>query len=65
MITIDDQQIQWHQGLTLSEALAAIPDGHTCAVVRMNGRLISRPDFSSSEVPDQAVIEQIPLVAGG
>jgi len=65
MITIDDQAIQWHSGLTLAEALAVLPDSHNYAVVRMNGRLISRPDFDGTEVPDHAVIEPLPLVAGG
>lgn len=65
MITIDDQPMQWHPGLTLAEALAALPDSHLYAVVRMNGRLISRPDFTRTEVPDNAVIDPLPLVAGG
>jgi thiamine biosynthesis protein ThiS len=64
-ITIEDQQIQWYPGQTLAEVVAALPDGHLYAVVRMNGRLVSRPDFAGTEVPDKAVIEPLPLVAGG
>jgi sulfur carrier protein ThiS len=64
-ITVDAQPMQWHQGLTLTEVVAEMPDGHLCAVVRMNGRLVSRPDFASTKVPESAVIEPLPLVAGG
>jgi len=64
-ITVENQQMQWHQGLTLADVLAALPDGHLCAVVRMNGRLVSRPDFVDTPVPDNAVVEPLPLIAGG
>jgi len=57
--------MQWHPGLTLDEVVAALPDGHLYAVVRMNGRLVSRPDFANTRVPENAVVEPLPLIAGG
>lgn len=65
MITVDDRPMQWHPGMTLSEVLAALPDGHIFAVVRLNGRLISKPAFDATPVEDNAVVEPLPLIAGG
>jgi sulfur carrier protein ThiS len=65
LITVDDQSMRWYPGLTLAELVAALPDGYLYSVVRLNGRLVSRPDFVDTRVPDNAVVEPIPLIAGG
>jgi len=33
--------------------------------VRINGKLVSRPNFGETPVPDQARINLIPMIAGG
>lgn len=65
MITVADRPIAWQPGMTLDQVLASLEDGHLYAVVRLNGRLISRPCFADTQVPDQAVIEPLPMIAGG
>lgn len=65
MITVGEKQIPWQAGMTLSQVLDAITEGHLYAVVRLNGRLVARPDFETTPVPDKAQVIPIPLIAGG
>jgi thiamine biosynthesis protein ThiS len=65
MITIDGKQITWQTGMTLDHVMLSLEKGNLFAVVRMNGRLISKPDFASTLVEKGAVIEPIPFIAGG
>ncbi|MBW1730244.1 MAG: MoaD/ThiS family protein [Deltaproteobacteria bacterium] len=65
MIKVGDEQVPWYEGMTIASLLAEREDGHTYAVVRLNGRLISRPKFESTLIPDNAEVILIPMVAGG
>ncbi len=65
MITFDGKQMPWHSGMTIDNILASMKYGNLYAVVRMNGKLISKPNFGSTSVEDGAVIEGIPLISGG
>lgn len=65
MVTVDDRPFAWHAGLTVADLLTTLPDGHLYAVVKMDGRLISRPQFNTTRIPDGARIDLIPMIAGG
>ena len=65
MIYFDDTEIPWHEGLTMSELIEKVANGHIYAVVKMNGRLVSRPHFETTLVPDGASVTPIPMIAGG
>jgi thiamine biosynthesis protein ThiS len=65
MIYLDDKQIPWQEGLTVAAALAHLKDGHVYAVVKLDGRLVSRPHFSTTPVADGARVTPIPMIAGG
>lgn len=65
MIRVGDQTLAWQPGLTLAQVMDALEDGHLHAVVRLNGKLVSRPDFPNTAVPEGAVIQPLPLIAGG
>lgn len=65
MITLDGEQRPWHSGMTVSQLLQEITDGHQYAVVRINDRYVSRPSFDTHVIPDQAEILLIPMIAGG
>ena len=65
MITVGEQQIEWKPGITLDRLMAILEDGRLCMVVRLNGKLISRPNFAQTFVPDDAEVEPLPLIAGG
>ncbi len=65
MIKVGDEKIPWHDGMTVASLLAQRDDGHMYAVVRLNGKLISRPKFESTPIPDNSEVILIPMVAGG
>ena len=65
MIKIGDQRMAWQPGLTLAQVMQSLEDGHLYAVVRLNGKLVSQPDFPTTQVPEGAQIQPLPLIAGG
>jgi thiamine biosynthesis protein ThiS len=65
MIEVDGRSRPWLRDLNLAELMAQVDPRGEIAVVRMNDRLVSRPKFKSTAVPDGAVIRLIPMVAGG
>ena len=65
MINVEDKRMEWQPGLTLAQVMASLEDGHLFAVVRLNGRLVSKPDFPTTTVPEGADIQPLPLIAGG
>ncbi len=64
MIEVDGRKLPWSDHMTIASLLADLEE-EFCAVVRMNGRLVSSPDFETTHVPDGAQIRLLPLVAGG
>ncbi len=65
MITVGEQQLAWHAGLTVADLLAELEDGHLYAVVKLDDKLVSRPHFNTVLVPDGARVTPIPMIAGG
>lgn len=66
MIKIGEgEKIQWKKGLTVAEAIKDRPDEKYIAVVRLNGKIVSRPHFESTFVRDRSTIIPIPMIAGG
>lgn len=65
MVTLGDRDIPWQEGLTVATLLAKLRDGHRYAVVKLNGKLVSRPHFASTPVPDGSRVTPIPMIAGG
>jgi sulfur carrier protein ThiS len=65
MITVDDKPYPWTTDLTLAELMAMVDPEGKIAVVRMGSRLVSRPNYAVTAVPDGAEVRLIPMVAGG
>lgn len=65
MVTVGEQSFSWQEGLTVAALLAQLEDGHIYAVVKLDGKLVCRPHFNSTPVPDGARITLIPMIAGG
>ena len=65
MIVLDGKERTWHSGMTVSELLREISDAHHYAVIKVNGRYVSRPDFETFLIPDNADVRLIPMIAGG
>ena len=65
MVTVDEQARCWQEGLTVATLLAQLDDGHIYAVVKLDGKLVSRPHFDTTPVPDGARVTLITMIAGG
>ncbi|MFP4428943.1 MAG: sulfur carrier protein ThiS [Desulfovermiculus sp.] len=65
MITVDDQEVQWFEGMTVTDLLELIGRDAPCAVVRINETHVSRPTFDETLVPDGAEVYLIPMISGG
>jgi len=65
MVTVDEQARDWQEGLTVASLLAQLDDGHMYAVVKLDGKLVSRPHFKTTPVPDGARVTLVPMIAGG
>ena len=65
MIEVDENKMQWSEGMTIASLLDDLEDTEFCSVVRLNGKLVSSPKFTESLIPDNSVIQLLPLVAGG
>lgn len=65
MITLDGEQRPWQSAMTVSQLLQEIADAHQYAVIKVNGRYVSRPSFDTYIIPDNAEIYLIPMIAGG
>ncbi len=49
----------------MATLLARLTDGHIYAVVKLDGKLVSRPHFNVTPVPDGSRVTLIPMIAGG
>ena len=65
MITVDGKKFPWRQGLDVEQMLEYVEKPEQYAVVRLNGKLVSRPVFKKTQVPDDAEVFLIPMIAGG
>ena len=65
MILIDEVEHPWHEGMTIAQMLREHCENRFCAVVRVNDKLISSPNFAKTPVPDNAKIYLLPMIAGG
>ena len=65
MIRAGEQSLDWYENMTVSDVLEKIDNTDLCAVVRLNGKLVSSPHFATTVVPDNSEIDILPPVAGG
>ena len=65
MITINDNKLPWKEGMTVSDALAAMKYDFAHITVTVNGKFVEPDDFDSTALPDQADMKAIHLHHGG
>ena len=65
MIKVGDQNVPWHEGMTVADLLIMLEDPYPYAVVRINEKIVSRPNFAKTFIPDGAHVFLIPMIAGG
>ncbi|MCP4691877.1 MAG: sulfur carrier protein ThiS [Desulfobacterales bacterium] len=65
MIRVDKQKIPWKEGMTVSRLLGVLDDSGACVVVRIDGKVVCRPNFDKTPVPDESEVILVPMIAGG
>ena len=65
MIEVDEKQVAWSENMTIASLLKTLDNVEFCAVVRLNGKLVSSPNFAEISIEDNSKIQLLPLVAGG
>jgi len=65
MVYFDDIAVAWQEGMTVADLLDNAAAGYPYAVVKLDGRLVSRPHFASTPVTDGSRIVPLPMIAGG
>jgi len=65
MIEVNEKKVPWSENMTIVSLLLTLENVEFCAVVRLNGKLVSSPNFAKATIPDNSKIQLLPLVAGG
>jgi thiamine biosynthesis protein ThiS len=65
MINVNDKDMDWFEGMTISNLIETIDNTDHCAAVRLNNVLVSSPNFDKTIIHDNAEIYLLPLIAGG
>jgi thiamine biosynthesis protein ThiS len=65
MIRVRGRELPWREGMTVADLLTDLGTTYPYAVVRVNEKVVSRPHFENTLIPDQAEISLIPMISGG
>ena len=65
MIQVDDKQIPWRKEMTVTMLIEVLGETYGYPAVRINNKIVSRPRFDQTMVPDGAKVFLMPLVPGG
>jgi thiamine biosynthesis protein ThiS len=65
MIRIRGKEHPWREGMTVADLLQELGTSYPYAVVRVNGKVVSRPHFEKATIPDQAEVLLVPMISGG
>ena len=66
MIRVNEQyDVDYVPGMTVQDLLDALKFSFRMIVVKVNGQVVLRKDFRTTEVPDGAEVEAIHLISGG
>jgi len=65
MVRVDGRELEWHEGMTVADLLMGLADPYPYAAVRIDGRVVTGPEFDEAPVPDNAEVSLLHLIAGG
>lgn len=65
MITVNEEPLAWHEGMTVRDILRARNYRFPMLVIHVNDALIQKADYDTAPVPDGAVVKVIHLISGG
>jgi thiamine biosynthesis protein ThiS len=66
MIRVNDQyDVEHIPGMTVQDLLDALKFSFRMIVVKVNGQIVLRKDFATTEVPEGSEVQAIHLISGG
>lgn len=66
MITLNKrEELDWREGLTVTELLAAKTYTYPHIIVSINGTVVKHDAYAETLIPDEADVRVIHLIAGG
>ena len=65
MIKVNNKNVDFVENETISELLKRMKYIFPNVVVKINGRLVKRTDFTETIVPDKSEISVIHMISGG
>jgi len=65
MIYVNDKKVEFLENETVKELLKRMKYTFPNIVVKINGNLVKRSDFSETIVPDKSKISAIHMISGG
>jgi thiamine biosynthesis protein ThiS len=65
MILVNGDPMPWSPGLTVAEILRLRKFIFPMLIVQVNGKLVKRPAYAQTEVPDSADVQVIHMMSGG
>jgi len=64
-ITINGNEQDWHDGMTVRDALKMMNYTFPMLVTKINGELIPRKDYDTAVIPEGAEVMIVHLISGG
>jgi sulfur carrier protein len=65
VITVNSESMPHHQGMTVQDVLDARKYIFPMLAVSVNGQIVARKDYRTTEVPDGADVQVIHMISGG
>ncbi|GEM_PF-116297 len=64
-ITVNGNQVEWEEGMTVSSLLNKMNYTFKMLVVKLNGVLVKKEQYDTTLVPEGAEVSIIHLISGG
>ena len=65
MIRVNETEVDWHEGMTVTEALKAMSYDFPIIQVFVNDEIIHTDEFDTHTIPDGAEVKAIHIHHGG
>ena len=65
MITAKGRPLEWNDNLTVQDVLRQLGFSNRLVYIRVNGERISRRHWDTYRIPDEAMVDVLPVVLGG
>jgi thiamine biosynthesis protein ThiS len=65
MITVNEEPLAWHEGMTVRDVLTAKNYRFPMLVIHVGDELIQKKDYDTTAIPNGAVVKVIHLISGG